>query len=53
MLADEFEDELGETDALPRYLQTTMPPTPNAPLGGRVPLVDTGRQKVDEYGLPV
>lgn len=53
MLADEFEDELGETDALPSYLQTTMPPTPNAPLGGRVPLVDTGRQKVDEYGLPV
>ena len=52
MLADEFEDELGETDALPSYLQTTMPPTPNAPLGGRVPL-DTGRQKVDEYGLPV
>jgi charged multivesicular body protein 5 len=56
MLADELEeDALGETDAVPSYLQqssTTMPPTPTAPLGARVPLA-SGGQKVDEYGLPV
>jgi len=55
MLADELEDESGETDAVPSYLQessTTMPPTPTAPLGARVPLA-VGGQKVDEYGLPV
>jgi len=56
MLADELEEDAsGETDAVPSYLQpssTTMPPTPTAPLGTRVPL-DSGGQKVDEYGLPV
>jgi charged multivesicular body protein 5 len=54
MLADELEEE-GETDAVPSYLQqssTTMPPTPTAPLGTRVPLA-SGSQQVDEYGLPV
>lgn len=56
MLADELEGDelLGVTDAVPSYLQesTTMPPTPTAPLGTRVPLA-AGGQKLDEYGLPV
>jgi len=54
MLEDEFEDELGETDAVPSYLQetTALPPTPSGIPGAKVP-VAAGGQKVDEYGLPV
>mmetsp|Transcript_4554 Transcript_4554/g.11477 ORF Transcript_4554/g.11477 Transcript_4554/m.11477 type:complete len:231 (+) Transcript_4554:277-969(+) len=57
MLEDEFEDELGETDAVPSYLQetTAMPPTPTGMPGANLPVAagGGGGQKVDEYGLPV
>lgn len=53
MLEDEFEDELGETDEVPSYLQSAvLPPTPTGMPGAKVP-VAAGGQKVDEYGLPV
>jgi len=58
MLDDEFEDELGEADALPSYLQepampsAPMPATPSGAPGVKVP-AGVGGQKVDEYGLPV
>lgn len=60
MLEDEFEDELGETDAVPSYLQETnaLPATPTGMPGApsKVPVAaggGEGGQKVDEYGLPV
>jgi len=56
MLDDEFEDELGDTDAVPSYLQepAAMPPTPTGVPGAKVPVAaGGGGQKVDEYGLPV
>ena len=60
MLEDEFEDELGETDAVPSYLQetTALPATPTGMPGApsKVPVAaggGEGGQKVDEYGLPV
>lgn len=57
MLDDEFEDELGETDAVPSYLQapTALPPTPTGVPGSKVPVAagGGGGHKVDEYGLPV
>lgn len=57
MLEDEFEDELGESDAVPSYLQsTTLPPTPTGVPGSKIPVAagaGGGGQKVDEYGLPV
>ena len=60
MLGDEFEDELGDSDAVPSYLQespTAMPPTPTGAPGAKLPVVAAGGgrggQKVDEYGLPV
>mmetsp|Transcript_16272 Transcript_16272/g.25232 ORF Transcript_16272/g.25232 Transcript_16272/m.25232 type:complete len:166 (+) Transcript_16272:199-696(+) len=60
MLEDEFEDELGETEAVPSYLQETsaMPPTPTGVPGEKIPVAagsggGGGEQKVDEYGLPV
>lgn len=59
MLEDEFEEELGETDAVPSYLQeTSLPSIPTGTPGEKVPVAagaggGTGGQKVDEYGLPV
>merc|ERR1719491_1860094 len=53
LLEDEFEEELGETDAVPSYLQeSTLPATPTDVPGGMTPVPASG-QKVDEYGLPV
>jgi charged multivesicular body protein 5 len=56
LLGDELEEEFGDEDAVPSYLQesTSLPAQPTASPGkGKVPVSVGGGQQVDEYGLPV
>ena len=57
MLGDDMfdEEELGETDAVPSYLQetTALPPVATGALGNNKLPVAPSSGKVDEYGLPV